>query len=225
MKKNMKITIHTWAAPNTFIQSILRGVKKHVAPRGKLLIANDSPLASPEHFEQTPARFLEVFYARVLAAPVRTAVELGCLDNSFLPNAPGTISLAVDQREDGLKLVRRRYPHVTAIRANIRALPLANESCDLVFWNKEMLHFLGEYADEATPYSQELLTGNAETDVDKALKSIYRILKPGGYFVENRPMRDTWGLPLRFKKIGARFKALHYILLGDQNLAAMFFVK
>lgn len=217
----MKITIHTRTAPNPFIQSILRGVKEQVVPRGKFIIAKDSSLSDPEHFKPTPTRFLEVLYTQA----IRTAVELGCLDHCFLPDVPGTISLAVDQREDGLKLVRRRSPHVTIIRANIRALPLANESCDLVFWNKEMLHFLGEYANEAAPYSQELLTGNTETDVDIALKSIYRILKPGGYFVENWPMRDSWGLPLRFKKVGANFRELHYVLVGDQNLAAMFFVK
>ncbi|MBI5699988.1 methyltransferase domain-containing protein [Candidatus Saganbacteria bacterium] len=219
----MDIVMHVRGKPDAFIREIIRGVKGRVAPKGKYLRVSGSPLTDPRLFEQTPSAFLGVFYS--WAGNIKTAVELGCLDHSFLPNVPGITSLAVDQRQEGLQRVQTRYPHVAVVRANIRTLPFPDERIDLVFWNKEMIYFLGQYSREYNAYTDDLLTGATHTNADRALSDIYRIIKPGGYFVESRPMRDTWALPLRFNKIGARFKELHYVFVEGQSLPVIFFRK
>ncbi|MFA4905109.1 MAG: methyltransferase domain-containing protein [Candidatus Margulisiibacteriota bacterium] len=215
--------MHVRGKPDAFIRGIVRGMKSRVAPKGKFLRAQGSLLTDPELFKQTPSAFLEVFYS--WAGNIKTAVELGCLDHSFLPNISGVTTLAVDQRQEGLQRVQTRYPHVAVVRANIRALPFPDEGIDLAFWNKEMIYFLGQYSREYHAYADDLLMGATHTDVDRALSDIYRVIKPGGYFVESMPMRDTWALPLRFNKIGARFKELHYVFVEGRGLPFVFFRK
>lgn len=190
-----------------------------------------SPLANQSLLRRNsvggfPRDFLAAFYNHIHLRREGVVAEFGCWDRPKLPPREAGLSLAVDITKHALQAIKSRsyYPHLTLVQGDCRALPLADGSCDIGVWHGEMMFWLGEYGGQGKTYTEGALSAKGvQSEVDRSLVEIWRVIKKGGYFLEIIPMRDTWALPIRFWHLGLSFSELHYVDFG--NIRAMFFRK
>ena len=139
-----------------------------------------TPPAVLERYARPPADSayaLEYAFHRLGDARGAHVLDLGCGDGEFttLVASHGARVTALDISSDLLAMARERSDldgargAVTPLCASIHAVPLADESVDIVF-GMAVLHHV---------------------DLERAGREIHRVLKPGGRAIFKEPMRNS----------------------------------
>jgi SAM-dependent methyltransferase len=82
----------------------------------------------------------------------------------FIQPKGSTLS-AIDVSESIVSAARTKYPEVQAMVADVRRLPVKDDTYDLIISNSTLDHF------------------ESGTDISVALRELYRVLKPGGHLL------------------------------------------
>jgi SAM-dependent methyltransferase len=105
----------------------------------------------------------------------------------FIQPKGSTLS-AIDLSESIASAARTKYPEVLATVADVRRLPVKDDTYDLIISNSTLDHF------------------ESKTDITVALRELYRVLKPGGQLLLtldnfcNPVIALRQALPFRFMK-------------------------
>jgi len=122
-------------------------------------------------------RHLAVYQWLIAEGPqppaARTIVDAGCGEGygAAMIQAAGARVIALDYDDASIDHVRRKYPHVHALRVNLVQLPLADESVDAVVSLQVIEHLW---------------------DLRGFLAECWRVLRPGGFLIVSTPNRPVF---------------------------------
>ncbi len=155
-----------------------------------------------------PHRFIERFLEN---RRIKTGViaEFGASRECSIPPLSGFKIFALSNSEVDLKLIEGSSPYATRLLYEMSDLPkqpLTQESCDLAIWNANMTYFLIAWAKASFDEYPE-----QSAMIRRAIKGMWKTIRPGGYFIEFYPFNDHEVVPqiLCFMKLGV--SAIDYV--------------
>lgn len=147
------------------------------------------------------ALLAELFRKHIPAS--KTIVELGCGDGANLKFLKTLVNRVIGTDYNMLRLARasRAGGYDALFMSDLRSLPLADKSCEVVYFDQVLEHI---------------------SDPAKALASVHRILKDTGILVLGVPNEGCWYHQLKFYvKPSLRKKTDHVNFFTEQSLSEL----